>query len=335
METTPEATPDLTLSATPPPMVEVVDLVREYADGTGVHGASFAIPKGAVAGLLGPNGAGKSTLIRILSTFLAADSGTARVAGRDVFREAHEVRARVGYLPELNPMHPDMRVGEYLRFRGELKGMANSRLSSRLDTVLEQFSLGGVRRKLIQNLSKGFRQRVGMADAMLHEPELLILDEPTVGLDPEQMLDVRQLIRSLAGTQTVLLSTHVLHEVELTCSWVVVINQGRVLASDSIESLCGANIAEPAVFAEVAAEEDEIRSALQGLVGFEGVEFLGRTGAYARCRVVAAPGVDIRPAIHDLARLRDWGMRELSRGRRTLEEAYLQLVTKPAKTEAA
>jgi len=315
-------------------MVEVADLVREYADGTGVHGASFTIPKGAVAGLLGPNGAGKSTLIRILSTFLAADSGTARVAGRDVFREAHAVRARVGYLPELNPLHLDMRVGEYLRFRGELRGMPNSRLSSRLDTVVEQFSLGGVRRKLMQNLSKGFRQRVGMADAMLHEPELLILDEPTVGLDPEQMLDVRQLIRSLAGRQTVLLSTHVLHEVELTCSWVVVINQGRVLASDSIESLCGANIAEPAVAAEIAAEEDEIRSALQGLIGFEAMEVLGRDGAYARCRIMAAPGVDIRPAIHDLSRLRDWGMRELSLGRRTLEEAYLRLVTNPAKTEA-
>lgn len=315
-------------------MVEAVGLAREYADGSGVHGASFSVPRGTVAGLLGPNGAGKSTLIRILATYLAADSGTARVAGHDVFREAHEVRRRVGYLPELNPLHPDMRVEEYLRFRGELRGLGRERLANRLETVLEQFGLGAVRKKLIQNLSKGFRQRVGMADAMLHEPELLILDEPTVGLDPAQLLDVRTMIRSLAGKQTVLLSTHLLHEVELTCSWVVVINQGRVLADGSIDALRGEEGEEPTVLAEIDAEEGEISAALGELLGFERVDFVGRDGPYHRCRIVGGRGVDLRPAIYDLSRLRGWGLRELSQGRWTLEEVYLRLVTSLPTKEA-
>src|SRR6266540_2812567 len=186
-------------------MIEVENLTKRYAGHTAVSGLSFTVARGEIVGLLGPNGAGKSTTMRILSCYLPATAGTVRVAGLDVFRESEEVRCRIGYMPENNPLHHEMRVREYLKFRARLKGLGRKRSRERVDTVMEQCSLTDVGRRIIGQLSKGYRQRVGLADALVHEPELLILDEPTIGLDPNQIRSVRQLIKSLGKQHTILL----------------------------------------------------------------------------------------------------------------------------------
>ncbi|MBI2949345.1 MAG: ATP-binding cassette domain-containing protein, partial [Verrucomicrobia bacterium] len=199
-------------------MIEVSDLTKRYGGRTAVENVSFTVQRGEIVGLLGPNGAGKSTILRILSTFLPATSGTVRVASFDVFYRSAEVRRRIGYMPENNPLHLDLRVREYLKFRARLKGLSAGQARERVGIVMEQCSLTDVSRRIVGQLSKGYRQRVGLADALVHQPELLILDEPTIGLDPNQVRSVRQLIKELGKTHTILLSTHILPEVEMTCS---------------------------------------------------------------------------------------------------------------------
>jgi len=199
-------------------MIAVTDLTKCYAGRTAVAGISFTVARGEIVGLLGPNGAGKSTTMRILSCFMPATSGTVRVAGFDVFYQSKEVRRRIGYMPENNPLYPEMRVREYLKFRARLKGLDRRRSRERVTTVMEQCGLTEVGRRIIGQLSKGYKQRVGLADALVHEPELIILDEPTLGLDPHQIRAVRQLIKSLAQKHTVLISTHILPEAEMTCN---------------------------------------------------------------------------------------------------------------------
>src|SRR4051812_42513592 len=235
------------------PMIEVTNLTKRYAGRTALSGISFSVGKGEIAGLLGPNGAGKSTTMRILSCFMPASSGTVRVAGLDVFQESDEVRRRIGYMPENNPLHFDMRVREYLNFRGRLKGLRRKALRQRVDRVLEQFNLTDVGRRIIGQLSKGFRQRVGMADALVHDPELLILDEPTIGLDPTQIRAVRQLIKGLASAHTVLISTHILPEAEMTCNRLVIMYEGKILAADTPENLQRLMAGNSQVIAEIAA----------------------------------------------------------------------------------
>ena len=199
-------------------MIEVANLTKRYAGHTAVSNISFTVSRGEIVGLLGPNGAGKSTTMRILSCYLPATSGTVRVAGLDVFRQSEEVRRRIGYMPENNPLHQDMRVRDYLKFRARLKGLSRVRSRERVDVVMEQCALTDVSRRIIGHLSKGYRQRVGLADALVHEPELIILDEPTIGLDPNQIRSVRQLIEVWADAHTVLISTHILPEAEMTCN---------------------------------------------------------------------------------------------------------------------
>src|SRR5436309_8765345 len=235
------------------PMIEVSNLIKRYAGRTAVSGVSFTVEKGEIAGLLGPNGAGKSTTMRILSCYLPATSGTVRVAGLDVFRESEEVRRRIGYMPENNPLHHEMRVREYLRFRARLKGLGGRRSRERVDVVMEQCGLTEVGRRIIGQLSKGYRQRVGLADALVHEPELIILDEPTIGLDPHQIRAVRQLIKGLGGAHTVLISTHMLPEAEMMCSRMLIMYDGKILASDTPENLQRTMAGNSRVIAEIAA----------------------------------------------------------------------------------
>src|SRR5258706_6065684 len=199
-------------------MIEVTNLTKRYAVLTAVSNISFNVARGEIVGLLGPNGAGKSTTMRILSCFLPATSGTVRVGGLDVFRQSEEVRRRIGYMPENNPLHTEMRVRDYLKFRARLKGLSRKQSRARTDIVLEQCHLTEVSRRIIGQLSKGYKQRVGLADALVHEPELIILDEPTIGLDPHQIRSVRQLIKGLGKEHTVLISTHILPEAEMTCN---------------------------------------------------------------------------------------------------------------------
>src|SRR5882672_3705542 len=241
-------------------MIEVHELSKRYAGHTAVDAISFNVDRGEIVGLLGPNGAGKSTIMRILSCFMPATSGTVRVGGYDVFHQADEVRRCIGYMPENNPLHRDMRVKEYLKFRASLKGLRRAHARERVDTVMEQCGLTDVRRRIIGHLSKGYQQRVGLADALVHEPPLIILDEPTSGLDPNQIRSVRQLIKSLAGQHTVLISTHILHEVDMTCSRVLILDEGRLRAHDTPDNLRQLMSEGGQIIAEIAAPEPDLRA---------------------------------------------------------------------------
>jgi ABC-2 type transport system ATP-binding protein len=214
----------------PTPAIEVSHLVKSYAGVTAVHDISFMVPRGEIIGFLGPNGAGKSTTMRILTGYLPATSGEVRICGFPVASEPDAVKRRIGYMPENNPLPDEMRVSEYLYFRGRLKEVPRRKLGSRIDEVLELCDLKRVRHKIIGKLSKGFRQRVGIAEAVLAEPPVIIMDEPTIGLDPHQILIVRDLIASLRGRMTVIISSHILPEIEVTCDRVLIINQGRIVA---------------------------------------------------------------------------------------------------------
>jgi ABC-2 type transport system ATP-binding protein len=218
-------------------MIDVTSLCKTYGDYTAVSNVSFSADKGDVVGFLGPNGAGKTTTIRMLATYLPPTSGTASIAGFDVVRQADEVRRRIGYLPENPPLYPEMTVFEYLKFIAEIKGVPRATVRSRIEEVLEQCFIADVRNKLCQHLSRGYRQRVGLAQAIIHDPEVIILDEPTSGLDPKQIIEIRQLIRSLGESHTVLLSTHILPEVSMVCNKVVIISNGRVVIESSLDDL--------------------------------------------------------------------------------------------------
>jgi ABC-2 type transport system ATP-binding protein len=218
-------------------MIEVTGLSKRYRDRIAVEELTFSVPEGEILGFLGPNGAGKSTTMRILTGYLPATSGTVKVAGFDVFEEPYEVKRRIGYLPETPPLYPEMTVRGYLRFVASIKGVRRGQLATELERVARATGVSEVMERLIQNLSKGYRQRVGIAQALLGNPPVLILDEPTEGLDPSQRAEVRQLIKGLAGQHTVILSTHILSEVTMTCERVLILNQGRMVAFDEIKKL--------------------------------------------------------------------------------------------------
>jgi ABC-2 type transport system ATP-binding protein len=218
-------------------MIDVQHLTKRYGEHTAVSDLTFSVRPGIVTGFLGPNGAGKSTTMRILTGFLPADTGSAKVAGYDVFEAPMEVKRRIGYLPEVPPLYPDLTVHEYLRFVGRLKGLSGEELKAGVEHAVTRAGLAPVIDRLIRNISKGFRQRTGLGQALLGSPEVLILDEPTVGLDPRQIGEVRELIGELAGDHTVILSTHILQEVVATCKRVIIINRGRIVADDELEKL--------------------------------------------------------------------------------------------------
>jgi ABC-2 type transport system ATP-binding protein len=218
-------------------MIETQGLTKAYRELVAVDDVTFKVDKGEIVGFLGPNGAGKSTTMRILTGFMPATAGTAKVAGFDVFEQPMEVKRRIGYLPEIPPVYPDLTVTEYLKFVSTLKGLRGEDLSKEVERVMDRVSLTSERDRLIRNLSKGYQQRTGLAQALLGSPDVLILDEPTVGLDPRQIGDVRQLIRDLAGDHTVILSTHILQEVTAICERVIIINRGKVVADDSLTDL--------------------------------------------------------------------------------------------------
>lgn len=310
-------------------MIEVSNLTKRYAGRTAVDDISFTVARGEIVGLLGPNGAGKSTTMRVLSGFMPATSGTVKVAGFDVFHDSEETRRRIGYMPENNPLYNEMRVREYLKFRARLKGLGWRKSRERVSTVMEQCSLTDVGRRVIGQLSKGYKQRVGLADALVHEPELIILDEPTIGLDPQQIRSVRSLIKSLAGKHTVLISTHILPEVEMMCGRVLIMLGGRVLASDTPENLQRRMAGGNQIIAEIAAPENALRVVWENLPEVEEFDISPGEGNYWRCAITPRDGHDLRPVIFALAQENNWMLRELSRSRHSLEDIYMQ-VTQPA-----
>jgi ABC-2 type transport system ATP-binding protein len=315
-------------------MIEVANLTKRYAGRTAVANISFTVGRGEIAGLLGPNGAGKSTTMRILSCFMPGTSGSVRIAGLDVFRESDEVRRRIGYMPENNPLHPDMRVREYLKFRARVKGLGWRRSRQRVDTVLEQCGLTEVSRRIIGHLSKGYRQRVGLADALVHEPELLILDEPTIGLDPSQIRAVRQLIKNLAPVHTVLISTHILPEAEMMCSRILIMYDGKILASDSPDNLQRLVAGNGLVIAEIAAPAATLKECWAQMPEIARFDISPGVGEYCRSALTPQNGQDLRPRIFHLVRERGWRLRELTRNRHSLEDIYMH-VTRPEDEEEA
>ena len=306
-------------------MIEVERLTKRYGRHAAVEGLSFTVARGEIVGLLGPNGAGKSTIMRVLSGFMPASSGRVRVAGFDVGRETDEVRRRIGYMPENNPLHLDMRVREYLKFRARIKGLGIAASRDRVDVVTAQCGLDDVSHKIIGTLSKGYRQRVGLADALVHEPPLIILDEPTIGLDPHQIRAVRQLIKELGQDRTVLISSHILPEIELTCHRVLVIQNGRMLAADTPENLRQRMSDAGQVVAEIAADPQELMECWDEMEGVEHFDVSPLDGAYQRCALTPQAGVDLRERVAEVARARGWKLRELTRNRHSLEDIFVHV----------
>jgi ABC-2 type transport system ATP-binding protein len=313
-------------------MIDVCNLTKNYAGTTAVADVSFHVERGEIVGLLGPNGAGKSTTMRILSCFIPASSGTVKVAGLDVFTQSEEVRRRIGYMPENNPLHQEMRVREYLKFRARLKGLGRARSRERVDAVLAQCGLESVNKRIIGHLSKGYRQRVGLADALVHEPELIILDEPTLGLDPSQIRSVRQLVKDLGRRHTVLLSSHILPEVEMTCNRVLIMREGRILADDTPENLQKTVGKNGHLIAEIAAPLQELETCWEQMPELSHYTITAAEGDYHRCVLALAGSHDLRPKIFALVVERGWKLRELSRVRHSLEEVYIRL-TRPESEE--
>ncbi len=308
-------------------MIQVDHLVKRYAGFTAIHGLTFSVQKGEIVGFLGPNGAGKSTTMKILSCFMPATSGTAIVGGHDIYQQSLEVRRKIGYMPENVPLYPEMRVGEYLHFRAALKGVPRSRRKAQVDKVSERCGITDVSRKIIGQLSKGYRQRVGLADSLVHDPELLILDEPTIGLDPNQIRQVRELIKDLGKSHTVLLSTHILPEVEMTCSRVIIINKGRIVASDTPENLKRLRMGGGETVLEVKAETGLAQAELQALPGVDRVEVSALEDGFSRLIVHPKRDEDLREAACGCVQRKGWVLRELTRRHQTLEDVFVQITT--------
>ncbi len=305
-------------------MIKVENLTKRYAGHTAISDLSFEVGKGEIMGFLGPNGAGKSTTMRILSSFMPATSGRATIAGFDIFEQSLQARSHLGYMPENVPLYGEMRVTEYLDYRAALKGVPHRRIAERVGEVKELCGLKEVEKKLIGTLSKGYRQRVGLADALVHEPDLLILDEPTSGLDPNQIRQVRDLIKNLGRQHTILLSTHILPEVEMTCSRVIIINKGRIEACDTPENLLGQIRTAGGVVLEAKVAADNGVEELKKIAGVRDVT-TSDDGEWKIFSLRVEADSDVREEVFRLAADRRWTVRELSQRKATLEDVFVEI----------
>src|SRR5437899_1233825 len=289
-------------------MIEVEHLTKHYGLVTAISDVSFSVAPGQIVGFLGPNGAGKSTTMRILACFMPASSGVARVAGHDVFRQSMEVRRRIGYLPENVPLYPDMRVAPYLDFVAEVKGVSRAERRRRVADVMDRCMVADVQNRLIGKLSKGYRQRVGLAQAIVSDPEVLILDEPTIGLDPKQITEIRSLIKSLAGQHTVILSTHILPEVSMVCSGVIIINNGSIVAQGPIDTLVEQFFPTARVEVEIVGPAPAVRERIRAIAGVLSVPDVAGANGAGRFVVEAARDRDVRAEILRRAAQQRWGL---------------------------
>lgn len=314
-------------------MIEAQNLTRRYGDFTAVAGISFAVPEGEIVGMLGPNGAGKTTTIRMLTGFLPPTSGRVTLGGQDLFGADVGIRRQIGYLPESVALYPEMRVEEYLAYRAKLEGMDRAAGRLRLGEVIERCLLKEVRRQVIGTLSKGYRQRVGLAAAILHDPKVLVLDEPTVGLDPKQIIAIRELIRELGEKHTLLVSTHILPEVELLCRRVLIIDRGRIVAEGTPVELRERWLGQVAVSLELAAEAPGAAEVLATVGGVESVR--PDPASRTRFRLECAKGSDPRADLFRLAVERGWVLVELGVERASLEDVFVRLTTRDDEEVAA
>src|SRR5687768_1919916 len=294
-------------------MIEVQNLTKHYGPVTAIRDVSFNVTPGEIVGFLGPNGAGKSTTMRILSCFMPASGGTARVAGYDVFRDSMEVRKRIGYLPDSVPLYNEMRVAPYLDFVAEVKGVGRRERRRRVADAMDRCLIADVQNRLIGTLSKGYRQRVGLAQAIVSDPAVLILDEPTIGLDPRQITEIRDLIKSLAGAHTVILSTHILPEVSMVCSGVIIINRGVIVARGPIDTLVQQFFPTSRVEVEIVGPAEAVRQGLARLPGVTSVADTVASDGACTFRVEAPRDRDVRGEIFQLAAQQRWELRELRR----------------------
>ncbi|MEM6253504.1 MAG: ABC transporter ATP-binding protein [Cyanobacteria bacterium P01_D01_bin.156] len=311
-------------------MIEVDQLSKAYGSTLAIRDVSFKVEPGEILGFLGPNGAGKTTTMRILAGYLPATSGTARIADHEVHTDSMAVRQNIGYLPETPPLYPDMTVEAFLYFVARIKGVPIGDRNQRVGSAMERCNLTEKRTILIRKLSKGFRQRVGIAQAIVHDPPVIILDEPTVGLDPKQIIDVRNLIKSLAGQHTIILSTHILPEVSMTCDRITIINKGRIVATDTPENLTARLAGQLGYAIEVAGEPEQTCNILNGLDQVESVTPLVSEGLaenHHRFQVVSATENDPGGAIAAAIINAELGLYELSRNRVSLEDVFINLTT--------
>jgi ABC-2 type transport system ATP-binding protein len=312
-------------------LIEVQNLTKAYGPVTAVDHVSFTVNKGEILGFLGPNGAGKTTTMRILTGFMPASSGTARVAGFDVSTDSLEVRRHIGYLPEAPPLYPDMAVETYLDFVLRIKNVPAEQRRARVADALEKTNLGDKRTQLIKRLSRGYKQRVGLAQALVHDPDVIVLDEPTVGLDPKQIIEVRHLIKGLAGTHTIILSTHILPEVSMTCDRVVIINKGKIAAVDTPQNLTTQLKSGQRIQIEVHAPEKPLQDLLGQIPGASRVQVdASRADGHMLAIVEAAPGKDIRSLIAAKVIEKHWELYELRGVSMSLEDIFLELTTDDA-----
>ncbi|MBI5468532.1 MAG: ATP-binding cassette domain-containing protein [Deltaproteobacteria bacterium] len=308
-------------------MIEVEGLTKFYGNFQALKGISFTVEKGEILGFLGPNGAGKTTTMRILTCFFPATGGKARVAGFDVFEDAMEVRKRLGYLPENVPIYMDMVAEDYLKYAAGLKGVPAKELKVRVDKVMDEVGITHMKRKLVREMSKGYRQRLGLAQALVNDPEVLILDEPTIGLDPKQIIDIRKLIKDLSGRRTVILCTHILPEVSMVCNKVVIINDGRLVAVDSTKNLTDSLQGSKRVTLKVDGPSADVSGAIKRISGVKSVEVLKSDGV-PEYRVDFDKGRDSRAEIPVAVVGKGWKLLEMKSVEMSLEDVFVKLVTR-------
>jgi ABC-2 type transport system ATP-binding protein len=319
-------------------MIKVDGLTKRYARTVAVDNISFEVEKGQIVGFLGPNGAGKTTTMRVLTCFLPPTAGTANIAGYDVIEHPMEVKKRIGYLPETPPVYPEMEVSEYLNFVGRLKGIGSGDINRRVDDVLGRCAIGDVRSKLIGKLSKGYRQRVGIAQAIIHNPDVLILDEPTSGLDPKQIIEIRELLRQLAGEHTIILSTHILSEVEHSCERVIIIAQGKLVAIDSVANLTNRLRGSEAVAVEVQAADgrpdpSDVQQRLEQVSGVSRVVMKDSKDGRLQFEIESLQGRQIRSDVARTVVNAGWNLSELRPVGLSLEDIFLQLTAAEKRDE--
>ncbi|OGD32245.1 MAG: hypothetical protein A2V45_02965 [Candidatus Aminicenantes bacterium RBG_19FT_COMBO_58_17] len=303
-------------------MIEVEHLTKKYGDLVAVRDLSFKVAKGKIWGLLGPNAAGKTTTMRVLTGYIPASDGKATVAGFDVFEQPNAVKRVTGYLPEVVPLYPEMTVAEYLSFVAALKQVPASKRGPALERAIQVSGLVSVKGRLIKNISRGFKQRVGIAQSLIHNPDVLILDEPTIGLDPAQIIEIRELIKALKGEHTIILSTHILAEVTQTCDGVVIINEGRLMASGSLEELTASFHEKDRIILRLRRGHEDALTALRAIPGVEKVS--RHNGELA---VEWNPGKDLRENVSKLAVEKEWGLLEMRTAAMNIEDLYLRVVS--------
>ena len=313
-------------------MIEVEHLTKSYGTARAVNDISFTVEKGEILGFLGPNGAGKTTTMRILTGYLPATDGTARIAGFDVFEQSMEVRKRIGYLPETPPIYPEMRISDYLAFVARIKGVEAAAIPNRVEEAMRLTALTERKNELIKRLSRGYKQRVGIAQAIVHNPDVVILDEPTVGLDPNQIIEVRKLIKGLAGDHTIILSTHILPEVEMTCDRVVIINKGKIAAIDTPSNLTSQQQGSERVQVQARGNAESLRIAIEGIEGVNRVETTAVEGSdLVAATVESESGHDLRGKIAASIVGGGFELLELRAVNLSLEDIFRQLTTEEQK----